>query len=438
MRARQRNSDEFINFLDSVGVVTNKSEAISYLASKSGVKVETIKREISKINRNAETTTKRYYTIDGEECQEDAAYAHYMVIHTGRVHKDSGEALYFVFFKRGSEWNGCFINTMAEFLGNANEYLEKVTGEKAKEDAKSVPNITVGDKVSSPFLESISGETDTDDTDKVASGSFVVEEIPAEVLKRLEPVAKYISEVCNAQHWVFDNEQQLLNYLFAVNNKVLRLVKKVKSSGVSNEFIIFSTDKVNVLFNTGVRTRLGKNIYVIGKLVGEDPRFYSFEVLRCRDCLGARNFDLSVADCLPKPVEMYKSDSDLIFHGDLFDVDVENTTYLSHILVDRVNRLPQYMQEMEYKERQEEFIRRVRLAFDRQIVDKTYFKPFFSHKDDSVGFLIPFYEGDVTVSNLEFAAVLVKSQCGFWITPTILTSQLAARSVRQFLPFARI
>lgn len=410
---------------ERIGEIDNKAECMRYLVESANLGKEDLMSIVNQLNERAEDDSRIiYFSVDGVQVEEDDTAAHYRLFDTGYL-SSANTRIYFSFHRYSNYWRGAYVLTLSDFKVMADRhYNEQI----ARSEAKAY----MSERKETPFEQrarkKVSKKT------PVSAETLAIEDIN----KRWQGVVNYIRVMCTSPTWVFNSTDNLLTYLYALEIRICGVLKRVNDGlPLPTEYMRLSSDKSYVYVNTGISNKLSKPIYIVCELQESLLSFKSVSVIRCRDMLVDLGFTNEDANSKPKKISFFKEKEVPIFMGDILDVDIENPKSVNHCMMDNINRLPEYIQEMSEEERIEIYFKKLQVSFERQAVDSFYFKPFYCLQNDMIEYIIPCYVNDDANSDVEFGFVLGKSSRGFWGVYTVLTAEQCKDRVQVLQPFQK-
>lgn len=236
------------------------------------------------------------------------------------------------------------------------------------------------------------------------------------------------------EKWKKENEKNCFERLYYYLTNMCAIIKNYyeKDNSLYRESIVENTKYI--LFDSRLLDKYGNKIYLIHKVVmrisdnKENLNFISPIYVANNECL--RNYGFNFEDIYKiKSVKLYNNTNELIFDGDINEIDLEDTHHLKHILQERRDRLPENLRSLPSVQIYMYLKMSIEYAVKMSKLDYKFIVPSYSLTNNEVQFLIPFYE-EIGRSKPTCAIVISKKNTDKWALKTILLADAAYNNAR--------
>lgn len=368
----------YLNFLDIIGLVSNKEDCLKEVSLLSGVNVEDL--DLFAINTYCEKfpDSTLYLDVSNNPSSEGSVKAVKKLVDTGYRNKHS-LPIFVLFRKTGLGWEGGLVGTY-DFLS---------------ENKKS------------NYVDP-----------KCSSGEF--RDFHADLYERL-----LIKDSWDVKSY------SLRSYLSALTIRAIILYNR--GEGIGESFILNST-KTRFLINTSLLDKFGNDIYLVFAFNGVEllaPYFVDTKAYLLKQGFTKEDVRLKLA-----PVRFYDDYSDLTFRGEIEDFDLGNTRRLEHIIIDRKLRFPEEVQNLPQDLLHNKLIQAINLGVHLSKCDRSYIVPMYSITRNEIQFLFPLHILKSVSESPELVIIVGKNE-NYYNVMTILSLEDAYINSKVLSPYSR-
>lgn len=404
----------YINFLGTIGNVSNADVAIEILKKLAGL--DDI--DLEYVNKYHETVdgSKRYLTgklreLSFADERVNNKMAEYLWVDTGYKTKDAWKKIiYASFYKSPIGWNGVYIGTedkLSKYVGHYN--YKKVTT-NFENDKEEIEEQTQRD----PAIDTENVEFGSYYNEDQVVGSDEHKEISKALNNNKFCLALY-SKLLIKENWATSKgcRNRLIKYIDAIASKVQRELK----SNTGNWYRLNST-RTAIVINSGLLDKFMNDIFILFD-TNVDNSFSKPRVVDSKTDLLKIGFSKEDIKIMPEPVKFYKDKSELVFSADMEDFNIDNRANLNHIINERRSRFPESIRDIG-----EDFIcdklrSSIKNAVDLSKRDYRYVVPMYNIQNDSIQYFIPLYIHNSIIDEPELVLVVAEIN-GFYEVMTIL------------------
>jgi uncharacterized protein YfkK (UPF0435 family) len=380
--------------LENMGEIQDKLNVLNKMRMQSKKLAILSDRAICRLVNDKYDKRPRYFTKDYFEIHTEDG-AKYMWVNTN-IKNDSNKDILFQFCKdRNGRWKGALVNSEGGIIAHQGErdncvYILKPLG----------------------FVHSSNSSTSGLDRTQNEKESDTYEEIFEKLLIKSD--------------W---NVKKLKSY---IETLICRINHKIAKQNNGNfDFIIYSIDKKYAIINTGLLDTFGKSILLIIKVhkqqLTTNPA--NIDIVKSKVSL-SNDFDKNELNKKLNRVKFYdKSPSELVFHGNLEDFDLENWDRLVHCINDRRSRFPESLQDATDEVICKDLLKAIEVGVELNNYDGNYIRPCYHRKLDKISFIIPYHINNDFQKPAELGIVIINVN-GYWQISTILDANLAHTDIK--------
>lgn len=235
--------------------------------------------------------------------------------------------------------------------------------------------------------------------------------------------------------WELENGN-LISYIKLLATRINNCIGTGKEE--YNKYLIFNKDKTYVLFNSAFLDNFGNNIMIVNQLFptkkNEKPRlsYNRFYLAESKTALSSLGFSKSDIASYPTRIPFYNEDvSELIFTGDIDDVDTENYDRLTHCIIERKGRFPEFCANWTDKMHYDDLVEAIEFGIKLSKYDSGYIKPIYNPKYDRIQYIIPYHVKNNFQNQCELGIVITKENDGeYWQVMTILEYEQCIKDIK--------
>lgn len=374
--------------LENMGEIPDKLNTINKMRMQSKKLAILSDRVICKLVNDNYNRRPRYFTKDYFEIHTEDG-AKYMWVNTN-IKNDSNKDIVFQFCKdRNGKWKGALVNSEGGIIAHQGERDNCVYILKPLDFAHS----------------------------STSRFEYTQNEKESNVYNTL------FEKLLIKSDW---NVKRLKSY---IETLICRINHKIAKQNNGNfDFIIYSTDKKYAIINTGLLDTFGKSILLIIK-VYKQQLTTNIDIVKSKVSL-SNNFDRNDLNKKLNRVKFYEmSPSELVFHGNLEDFDLENWDRFVHCINDRRSRFPESLQDATDEVICKDLLKAIEVGVELNNYDGNYIRPCYHRKLDKISFIIPYHINNDFQKPAELGIVIINVN-GYWQISTILDAQLAHTDIK--------
>ena len=122
-------------------------------------------------------------------------------------------------------------------------------------------------------------------------------------------------------------------------------------------------------------------------------------------------------------MDFVKTREDLIFNAEIDDFDLCNYERLSHCIVERRDRFPEYTKNMSDDAICTDMVKAIEMGITLSKYDLSYIKPIYNCRYNQINFIIPYHIGNDFNKEPELGIVVTQFDNGLWEVMTILRAE---------------
>lgn len=382
-----------IKYLEDHGIVKGYDIILDYM-SRSANK-EIFSDDLSDSLEECDDVT--YYNADSadhRDTTDDSKTAVLKLLKTTYYDEKHCAPLYLSFYRRSpaDSWIGCFVGTMYKLhmTWRSRNELHANSATQKIDKAQYIENVKTIAKVNN------------------------------EKSSRLQAI---YDQLYYKESWLSrESYSRLSNYINSIKRKVSNEIAKG-----STEFLLLNNDGTQGIFNSRLLDKFGNYIYLMASMsnsiIGDVQLFTGGPMFM------QYNFEPRILD-IP-PVQFFNELSEVIFDGDLQSFDFSNSSALTHVIVERRNRLPEHVRSKSDMEIAQALKTAVEHGIRMSKLDYKFAVPMYNIENANIQFLLPMYFtfGGATEDTPDAVLVIDKLH-GFWNIRTILEMEEAYNDAR--------
>lgn len=377
------------NFMGLHGVVGDPETCIDFLKEYSGER----EIDIERVNTYARNNMGKIKYLGGnlEEVGQSEKYkAKFKWVDTG-YKTEEGNVVYASFVRQPLGWSGAIVGT--------DDKLKKILNKSSKE---SYLRLDINNVMESPKERS-------DEYEAFNGNGFLI---------------TLYNRLLNKEYWAVRgcgnaNTNRLAIYLESVLSRVKACMERREVNGY-----ILNDDGDKVCINIGLMDKFNNYICVCFKL--EDGLFFRPNIVYSKsDLIEMGIYNRGDLVLLPEPVRFYEKAEELVFNGNLDDLDIHNWGRLVHVIDERRRRFPKGVR----CDSNDVLCSRLMAALEKAVaiskVDYAYIVPMYNTRLDIIQFIVPLHIEKSIKDVPDLALILGKGSGGLFEIMTILSPDVA-------------
>lgn len=438
----------YLNFLDSFGKVQNKDLCIRLIYERAkGMKIKNKQKLVMEINKKVSRKSVCCYDKDYNKVSPSEEICVYKWVNLGL--KDSKNADLFAQFIRtpDNEYVGCKIGTFQEIIDYNNDNPCEMYKPREEvlivEETSTTEKVLVTEDVVSTILQNIVEDesekveikVSEEQTSEKISINTADDGVSKDSSKRTsvscEKSAYFYKSLYDRllikEGWDLD-EPTLRNYIELI---ITRLNYLEQNGKLDNKTVTYSSNKAYVLFNSGLLDKFGNDIYVFTDVL--DKGYFSYTEMRLVDGkshLSSIGFNPNKLNINLLRVNFFDKESDRCFNAGMDEIDLNSFVRIRHCVEERRNRFPDEFKSLSTEALSLDVIKAVELGVHINEIDKSYIKPMYNMKYNSIHYIIPYHVGGVFTNKPQLGIILAKNADNYWQLMTILEYNECINNIR--------
>lgn len=412
------------NFLDTEAIISNKDTCCRILRDNCKELSNKTERQIAMaVNGNYSSKNDIYFDMNLHLTSQYSA--HYRLMFTG--FKDGeGNNLYLSCCKnRNNNWGGAFTGTLQQIIDNAKETNVNVDENSVKTLQKELKNSNIKETLNTDG-ESKESKNSTDYTSNSNSDeeekAYLYAEKKANSLDNPRTKEFYTllyNRLLVQKGWELETTA-LRSYIDVV---IARLNFMLQDNEDVGKYLTYNSNNTMALFNTALLDKFGKPILVTSAVRGKILSFTELRLVDTKATLLQNDFDKEQIKQNLDRVEFVKSREDLMFNAEIDDFDLCNYERLSHCIVERRDRFPEYTKNMSDDAICTDMVKAIEMGITLSKYDLSYIKPIYNCRHNQINFIIPYHIGNDFNKEPELGIVVTQFDNGLWEVMTILRAE---------------
>ena len=414
------------NFLDTEAIISNKDTCCRVLRDNcKELSNKTEKQIAMAVNGSYSPKNDIYFDVNLHLTNQYSA--HYRLMFTGYKDRD-GNNLYLSCCKnKNNNWAGAFTGTLAQITENAKNTNKNVDENALSTLQKELSNSNIKDEIKKAKPE-VKIEVKTEKSTKVSNSdedekAYLYDaEKKANSLdnpKTKEFYTLLYNRLLVQKGWELETTS-LRSYIDVV---IARLNFMLQDKENVDKYLTYNSNKTMALFNTALLDKFGKPILVTSKLNGNVLSFTELQLVDTKATLLKNNFEKEKIKQTLDRVEFTKSKEDLMFNAEIDDFDLCNYERLSHCIVERRDRFPEYTKNMSDDAICSDMVKAIEMGITLSKYDLSYIKPIYNCRYNRINFIIPYHIGNDFNKEPELGIVVTQFDNGLWEVMTILRAE---------------
>lgn len=424
------------NFLDTEAIISNKETCCRVLRDNcKELRNKTEKQVAMAVNGKYSSKNDIYFDLSFHIT--NVAESHYRLLFTGFKNKD-GENLYLSCCRnKNGNWAGAFTGTITQIMNNATTVENANIKQLQKElENSNIKNVTVSVEEEPTYLGKLLKQKDIkkqlkftkeDETEREFT---LLESSSRSTSLSNEKTREFYTLLYNRllvqKGWEL-NTSALRSYIDAV---IARLNFMLEDEEDVSNYLIYNVDKTIVLFNTALLDKFGKPVLVTSRLRGNLLAFTDLQLVDTKATLLKNNFDKEDIKRTPERVEFASTKEDLLFNAEIDDFDLCNYERLTHCIIERRDRFPEYTKNMSDDAICSDMVKAIEMGITLSKYDISYIKPTYNCRYNKINFIIPYHIGNDFNKEPELGIVVAKFDNGLWEVMTILGANECKQDAR--------
>ena len=190
-----------------------------------------------------------------------------------------------------------------------------------------------------------------------------------------------------------------------------------------DKYLTYNGTHTMALFNTALLDKFGKPILVTSAVRGKSLSFTDLRLVDTKATLLQNDFDKEQIKQNLDRVDFVKTREDLMFNAEIDDFDLCNYERLTHCIVERRDRFPEYTKNMSDDAICTDMVKAIEMGITLSKYDLSYIKPIYNCRYNQINFIIPYHIGNDFNKEPELGIVVTQFDNGLWEVMTILRAE---------------
>lgn len=401
------------NFLDTEAIISNKDTCCRILRDNCKELNNKTERQIA-MAVNGKYSPKNDIYLDINLHLTSLYSAHYRLMYTGFNDADNNKLYLSCCKNRNNNWGGAFTGTLHQIIDNVKETNVNVDENSVKTLQKELQNSNIKET-----LKDLEEEPKNSDEEEKA---YLYAEKKANSLDNPRTKEFYTllyNRLLVQKGWELETTA-LRSYIDVV---IARLNFMLQDNEDVDKYLTYNGTHTMALFNTALLDKFGKPILVTSAVRGKSLSFTDLRLVDTKATLLQNDFDKEQIKQNLDRVEFVKTREDLMFNAEIDDFDLCNYERLSHCIVERRDRFPEYTKNMSDDAICTDMVKAIEMGITLSKYDLSYIKPIYNCRYNQINFIIPYHIGNDFNKEPELGIVVTQFDNGLWEVMTILRAE---------------
>lgn len=401
------------NFLDTEAIISNKDTCCRVLRDNCKELNNKTERQIA-MAVNGKYSPKNDIYLDINLHLTSLYSAHYRLMYTGFNDADNNKLYLSCCKNRNNNWGGAFTGTLHQIIDNVKETNVNVDENSVKTLQKELQNSNIKET-----LKDLEEEPKNSDEEEKA---YLYAEKKANSLDNPRTKEFYTllyNRLLVQKGWELETTA-LRSYIDVV---IARLNFMLQDNEDVDKYLTYNGTHTMALFNTALLDKFGKPILVTSAVRGKSLSFTDLRLVDTKATLLQNDFDKEQIKQNLDRVDFVKTREDLMFNAEIDDFDLCNYERLSHCIVERRDRFPEYTKNMSDDAICTDMVKAIEMGITLSKYDLSYIKPIYNCRYNQINFIIPYHIGNDFNKEPELGIVVTQFDNGLWEVMTILRAE---------------
>lgn len=401
------------NFLDTEAIISNKDTCCRILRDNCKELNNKNERQIA-MAVNGKYSPKNDIYLDINLHLTSLYSAHYRLMYTGFNDADNNKLYLSCCKNRNNNWGGAFTGTLHQIIDNVKETNVNVDENSVKTLQKELQNSNIKET-----LKDLEEEPKNSDEEEKA---YLYAEKKANSLDNPRTKEFYTllyNRLLVQKGWELETTA-LRSYIDVV---IARLNFMLQDNEDVDKYLTYNGTHTMALFNTALLDKFGKPVLVTSAVRGKSLSFTDLRLVDTKATLLQNDFDKEQIKQNLDRVEFVKTREDLMFNAEIDDFDLCNYERLSHCIVERRDRFPEYTKNMSDDAICTDMVKAIEMGITLSKYDLSYIKPIYNCRYNQINFIIPYHIGNDFNKEPELGIVVTQFDNGLWEVMTILRAE---------------
>ena len=401
------------NFLDTEAIISNKDTCCRILRDNCKELNNKTERQIA-MAVNGKYSPKNDIYLDINLHLTSLYSAHYRLMYTGFNDADNNKLYLSCCKNRNNNWGGAFTGTLHQIIDNVKETNVNVDENSVKTLQKELQNSNIKET-----LKDLEEEPKNSDEEEKA---YLYAEKKANSLDNPRTKEFYTllyNRLLVQKGWELETTA-LRSYIDVV---IARLNFMLQDNEDVDKYLTYNGTHTMALFNTALLDKFGKPILVTSAVRGKSLSFTDLRLVDTKATLLQNDFDKEQIKQNLDRVDFVKTREDLMFNAEIDDFDLCNYERLTHCIVERRDRFPEYTKNMSDDAICTDMVKAIEMGITLSKYDLSYIKPIYNCRYNQINFIIPYHIGNDFNKEPELGIVVTQFDNGLWEVMTILRAE---------------
>lgn len=401
------------NFLDTEAIISNKDTCCRILRDNCKELNNKTERQIA-MAVNGKYSPKNDIYLDINLHLTSLYSAHYRLMYTGFNDADNNKLYLSCCKNRNNNWGGAFTGTLKQIIDNVKETNVNVDENSVKTLQKELQNSNIKET-----LKDLEEEPKNSDEEEKA---YLYAEKKANSLDNPRTKEFYTllyNRLLVQKGWELETTA-LRSYIDVV---IARLNFMLQDNEDVDKYLTYNGTHTMALFNTALLDKFGKPILVTSAVRGKSLSFTDLRLVDTKATLLQNDFDKEQIKQNLDRVDFVKTREDLMFNAEIDDFDLCNYERLTHCIVERRDRFPEYTKNMSDDAICTDMVKAIEMGITLSKYDLSYIKPIYNCRYNQINFIIPYHIGNDFNKEPELGIVVTQFDNGLWEVMTILRAE---------------
>lgn len=401
------------NFLDTEAIISNKDTCCRVLRDNCKELNNKNERQIA-MAVNGKYSPKNDIYLDINLHLTSLYSAHYRLMYTGFNDADNNKLYLSCCKNRNNNWGGAFTGTLHQIIDNVKETNVNVDENSVKTLQKELQNSNIKETLQTKEEE----PKNSDEEEK----AYLYAEKKANSLDNPRTKEFYTllyNRLLVQKGWELETTA-LRSYIDVV---IARLNFMLQDNEDVDKYLTYNGTHTMALFNTALLDKFGKPILVTSAVRGKSLSFTDLRLVDTKATLLQNDFDKEQIKQNLDRVDFVKTREDLMFNAEIDDFDLCNYERLTHCIVERRDRFPEYTKNMSDDAICTDMVKAIEMGITLSKYDLSYIKPIYNCRYNQINFIIPYHIGNDFNKEPELGIVVTQFDNGLWEVMTILRAE---------------